>query len=186
MKPPQPPYGRWLLALMALAFFFDRITKTWVVTHLRMGDAVTVVPRVLSLTRSANYGGNFGVLAGSVQRSHFVHWGLTGINALIPLVLLIALVRFGNRFSRTSIGLALAVGGTLGNLYDRFRYGAVVDFIGVNILSYHWPDFNLADMSYLCGFTLLLLDLLLQKKALTNIEEFTSEATQPNPRERAL
>jgi signal peptidase II len=185
MKPPAPIRLPWLLALSGLVVLLDRIAKTLVVAHIQLGAAIPVVPHLLRISHCANYGGNFGVLAGAAQKSQLVHWGLAGINAFIPLVLLVVMVRLGNRFTRTSIGLALAVGGTLGNLYDRFAYGAVVDFIEVQILSYHWPAFNLADIGYVSGFSLLLLDLLLQKKASARMKVFASENIQPNPQERA-
>lgn len=186
MKPPAPIRLFWLLALSALVFLLDRIVKTLVVAHIPLGAAIPVVPHLLRISHCANYGGNFGVLAGAAQKSQLVHWGLAGINAFIPLVLLVVMVRLSNRFTRTSIGLALAVGGTLGNLYDRFAYGAVVDFIEVQILSYRWPAFNFADIGYVTGFSLLLLDLLPRRYASTQRSALASEKSQPNPRERAL
>jgi signal peptidase II len=71
---------------------------------------------------------------------------------------LIALIRLGSRISVTTVALALVLGGAVGNLHDRIRYGSVVDFIEVHIFGYHWPDFNVADSCIVIGACLLLLD----------------------------
>jgi signal peptidase II len=186
MKPPAPIRLPWLLALSALVFLLDRIAKALVVAHIPLGAAIPVAPYVLHISHCANYGGNFGLFAGAAQESQLVHWGLAGVNAFIPLVLLVVMVRLSDFFPRTSIGLALAVGGTLGNLCDRIAYGSVVDFIEVQILSYHWPAFNLADIGYVTGFSLLLLDLLLRRSGSKQRSALDSEKSQPNPQEGAL
>ena len=186
MKPSAPRRLSWLLSLSAVVFLLDRIAKTWVVAHLRVGEAIPITSRVLRITRCANYGGNFGIFAGAAQESQLAHWALTGINGLIPLVLLFVMARYSSRFTKCSlIGLAMAVGGTLSNLCDRIVYGSVVDFIEVRILSYHWPEFNLADIGYVTGFSLLLLDSLLQWRVLSCHSIFASEKTQPKSQERA-
>jgi signal peptidase II len=176
----------WLLALSALILLLDRITKSWVAAHVRMGEAIPVVPHILRITHYANFGGNFGIFAESAQESALAHWGLIGLNSLIPLLLFTVMVRWANRHTLSSIGLALALGGTLGNLHDRFAYGSVVDFIEVHIFGYHWPDFNVADMTYVTCFFLLLLDLLRKKKAATHSKFYSSENIQSQPQERVL
>jgi len=74
------------------------------------------------------------------------------------------LVRLGNRFTATTVALALILAGALGNLHDRILYGSVVDFIEVHIFNYHWPDFNVADSSVVTGACLLLIGSLFEKK----------------------
>jgi len=80
------------------------------------------------------------------------------------LMVLVVLVRLGNRFTLTSVALALIFAGALGNVHDRIAYGSVVDFIEVHIFSYHWPDFNVADSAIVTGACMLLLDSILPKK----------------------
>jgi signal peptidase II len=58
------------------------------------------------------------------------------------------------------IALALILGGTIGNLWDRLRSGLVTDFLEVHIIHYHWPDFNVADSAIVVGGILLVLDAL--------------------------
>jgi signal peptidase II len=96
-----------------------------------------------------------------------VRWALVGFASLAAIVVLIVLVRMGDRFTLVTVALALILGGALGNLHDRILYGSVVDFIEVHIFSYHWPDFNVADSAVVTGACLLLLDSLLPKKRLT-------------------
>jgi signal peptidase II len=73
-------------------------------------------------------------------------------------------VRLGDKFTLTTVALALILAGALGNAHDRVLYGSVVDFIEVHIFSYHFPDFNVADSSVVTGACLLFLDSLLPKK----------------------
>jgi signal peptidase II len=153
----------WLLLISALVIFADRLTKTWVMLRIPVGDAIPVVAHILRITHLANFGGNFGVFAESAQKSLLVRWELIGLNSLVMLIVLAAMAYLGNSLNCTSVGLALALGGSLGCLHDRIAYGAVVDFIEVHIFSYHWPDFNIGDIAIVTGACLLALDYLLLK-----------------------
>jgi len=153
----------WLLGLSALIIFLDRLTKTWVMLHIRLGGAIPVVPHVLRITHWTNEGAAFSLFADSAS-PNAVRWGLIGFTLLAALVVLFMLVRTANRFTPTSVALALVFAGALGNVHDRIAYGSVVDFIEVHIFSYHWPDFNVADSSIVIGACLLLLDSLLPKR----------------------
>ena len=156
----------WLLAISALIFLADRLTKTWVAAHVRLGGAIPIIPRVLRITHWTNEGAAFSLFADSAS-PHTVRWVLIGFSLLAALVVLIAMVRLGNRFTLTTVALAFILAGALGNVHDRILYGSVIDFIEVHIFSYHWPDFNVADSSIVTGACLLILDSLRPKK---NIE----------------
>jgi len=151
----------WLLALSALIILADRITKTWVEQHIRLGGAIPVIPRVLRITHWTNEGAAFSLFAESAS-PNLVRW------------VLVALVRLGDRFTLTTVALSLILAGALGNAHDRIVYGSVVDFIEVHIFSYHWPDFNVADSSVVTGACLLLLDSLLPKKQEAEDKELQS------------
>ncbi|MGB7547118.1 MAG: signal peptidase II [Terracidiphilus sp.] len=153
----------WLLGLSALIIFIDRLTKTWVALHIPMGGAIPVVPHFLRISHWTNEGAAFSLFADSASPS-IVRWSLISFSLLAALVVLIAMVRLGSRFSLTTVALALVFAGALGNVHDRIVYGSVVDFIEVHIFSYHFPDFNIADSSIVVGACLLLLDSLLPKK----------------------
>jgi signal peptidase II len=154
----------WLLSISALIILADRLTKIWVTAHVPMGGAITVIPRVLRITHWTNEGAAFSLFAESTS-PNLVRWVLISFSLAAALVVLIALVRMGQRFTATTIALALIFAGALGNVHDRIVYGSVVDFIEVHIFSYHWPDFNVADSSIVTGACLLLLDSLLAKRA---------------------
>jgi signal peptidase II len=153
----------WLLGLSALILAADRLTKVWVSSHIPMGGAIPVIPRLLRITHWTNDGAAFSLFADSAS-PHTVRWALISFSLLAAIVVLIAMIRLGSRLTLTTVALALVFAGALGNVYDRIVYGSVVDFIEVHIYTYHWPDFNIADSSIVIGACLLMLDSLLPKK----------------------
>ncbi len=153
----------WLLLISALVVLADRLTKIWVAAHIPMGGAIPIIPRVLRITHWTNDGAAFSLFAETAS-PHVVRWVLVSFSLLAALVVLVLLVRMGNRFTPTTVALALILAGALGNLHDRILYGSVVDFIEVHIFSYHWPDFNVADSSVVTGACLLLLGSFFEKK----------------------
>ena len=128
-----------------------------------MGGGIPVIPGVLRITHWTNEGAAFSLFADSAS-PNAVRWGLIAFSLFAALVVLVAMVRLGNRFTLTTFALALVFAGALGNVHDRIVYGSVVDFIEVHIFGYHWPDFNIADSSIVIGACLLLLDSLLPRK----------------------
>jgi signal peptidase II len=163
----------WLLTISALIILADRLTKIWVEQHIQLGGAIPVIPRVLRITHWTNEGAAFSLFAESAS-PHLVRWVLVGFSLVAALAVLIAMVRLGNRFTLTTVALALIFAGALGNVHDRILYGSVVDFIEVHIFSYHYPDFNVADSSIVTGACLLLLDSLLPKKIPTRDADLPS------------
>jgi signal peptidase II len=163
MKFNAPRRLHWLLLISAVVIFLDRLTKTWVTLHIPMGGAIPVIPRVLRITHWTNEGAAFSLFANSAS-PNAVRWGLVVFSSLAALVVLIIMVRLADRFTLTTVALALVFAGAMGNVHDRIAYGSVVDFIEVHIFSYHWPDFNIADSTVVTGACLLLLDSLLHKK----------------------
>jgi signal peptidase II len=129
-----------------------------------MGGAIPVIPHVLRITHWTNDGAAFSLFADSAS-PHVVRWALIGFSLTAALVVLVAMVKMGNRFTLTTVALAFIFAGAVGNVHDRILYGSVVDFIEVHIFSYHWPDFNVADSAIVTGACMLLLDSLLPKRA---------------------
>ena len=163
MSCPPPRRLPWLLLISALIVVADRFTKALVSSRIAMGDAITVIPGFLRITHWLNEGAAFSLFADSAS-PNAVRWGLIAFSAIAGLAVLIALIRLGSRISLTTVALALVLGGAVGNLHDRIRYGSVVDFIEVHIFGYHWPDFNVADSCIVVGACLLLLDSLLTRR----------------------
>lgn len=153
----------WLLLISALVFLADRLSKTWVASHIRLYGEKPIIPHVLAISHWTNDGAAFSLFAESAS-PHVVRWALATFGCILALVVLVVLVKLGNRFSLLTVALALVLGGALGNLHDRILYGSVVDFIEVHIFTYHWPDFNLADSSIVTGACLLFLDSLLPRR----------------------
>lgn len=155
----------WLLTISAIIIFADRLTKTLVAARIPLGDAIPVIPHFLRISHWLNEGAAFSLFADTAS-PHTVRWALIGFSMVAALAVLIAMIRLGDRLTITTVALALIFAGALGNLHDRIVYGSVVDFIEVQIFSYHWPDFNIADSSIVIGACLLVLESLLTKKAI--------------------
>jgi signal peptidase II len=163
MSFPPPRRLPWLLLISAVILAVDRATKIWIASHIGIGDAIPVIPRVLRLTHWLNDGAAFSLFADTAS-PHTVRWALIVFTCIAAMAVLVALIRLGSRITLATVALALILGGAAGNVHDRIAYGSVVDFIEVHIFSYHWPDFNVADSAIVTGACLLLLDSLLQKR----------------------
>lgn len=146
-----------LLALSALVILFDRLTKIWVTQHIELGQAIPVIPRVFRITHVLNSGAAFSLFADSLSPER-VRLMLIAFSVVAAVAVFVVLLKMGHRCTLTTVSLALILGGAIGNLYDRLRFASVVDFLEVYILSYHWPDFNLADSAIVVGAILLMLD----------------------------
>ncbi|HUH61815.1 MAG TPA: signal peptidase II [Terracidiphilus sp.] len=147
----------WLLGISLIVIAVDRLTKMWVTDHVPFGGGILLIPRVLRISHWTNDGAAFSLFADTAS-PNTVRWALTIFSLVAALVVLIAMIRLGNRFTLTTVALALIFAGALGNVHDRILYGSVTDFIEVHIFGYHWPDFNVADSSIVIGACLLLFD----------------------------
>lgn len=157
MLPMRPvKYGMWL-ALAALIVLVDWATKELAMQQLELYRPVEVFSG-LNLTLAHNTGAAFSFLAGG---SGWQRWFLSVVAVIICGVLLVWLWRQPNRARLLPTALALVLGGAIGNLIDRIRFGYVIDFIDVYYADWHWPAFNVADSAIVLGVTLLLLDSLI-------------------------
>jgi signal peptidase II len=147
-----------LLALAAFVAVFDHGTKKFIVNHLAVGRAHTIIPGILRITHVLNTGAAFSFLADTASPD-LVRKGLIFFSVGAVLIVGAMLLRSCTCFSKTCIALALILGGAIGNLYDRIVYHYVIDFIDVHIGPYHWPDFNFADSAIVIGACLLVLEI---------------------------
>ncbi|MEX2262544.1 MAG: signal peptidase II [Bryobacteraceae bacterium] len=147
-----------LFGLSASIFAIDRLTKWLIESRFSPFDSVTVIPGFFDIVHTTNRGAAFGLFAESSSSVRsFVLIGL----ALGALVLVAGMLwRMSGVGRATAYGLALILGGALGNLFDRIATGAVTDFLDFYVGALHWPAFNVADSSIVVGSALLLFDLL--------------------------
>jgi len=151
---------RWLMLSIAVAVIaLDRWSKMWIVAHIATGHAIVVIPKVFRLTHVLNTGAAFSMFEGA-NSPLLVRNLLIGFSVAAVMVVLALLWRMGRTVTLTSVALALILGGAIGNLYDRWVFKFVVDFLEVHIWRYHWPDFNVADSAIVVGACLLLLEML--------------------------
>jgi len=142
----------WLL-YSTVVIALDLLTKQWVVQAFSYGDSLPLTS-FFNLVRAHNSGAAFSFLAGAGgwQRLFFI------AVASIASAVIIYLLRKHYRETLFCLALSLVLGGALGNLIDRIRWGYVVDFLDFFYGTYHWPAFNVADMAITGGVMLLILD----------------------------
>jgi signal peptidase II len=148
--------ANYLLASI-IVFLLDQITKKVVTQGMTQHETITVLPDFLNITYIHNRGAVFGL--GSSVTSPYLSWGLSILSVVSLAVILVYFLRLNVRSHTTFFGLALVLGGAIGNLYDRLRYGYVIDFVDVHWFEHHWPFFNVADMSICIGVGLLLISM---------------------------
>lgn len=145
-----------VLIVSALSWGVDRFSKLHILETLalRPGDAVEMIPGILTFVMTWNYGINFGILAsdGSLLKT---------VLSVLALVVSIVLFIWAARHPRDGIfafAIGLIIGGALGNGYDRQVYGAVADFLNVTCCGINNPfAFNIADVAIFLGVAILLL-----------------------------
>ena len=150
-------------ALAVVIVVVDQVTKLWALRALVPGASVRIIDGFFSLTLVMNPGLAFGMLAGVPEGFRWTV-GLLSVIALMVLAGVAArMLPQGGRLSPLAIGLIF--GGAIGNLIDRFRFGAVVDFLDFYWRGWHWPAFNVADSAISVGVALLALQMILADRA---------------------
>jgi len=141
----------WLL-LPAVALALDWLSKAWILANLPVHGTRTVIAGFFTLTLGYNPGAIFGTLGGLSPLQRAVLFVVAGIAAVLY---------FGWEFLKDGtptlqrVALGLILGGALGNGLDRWRHGAVVDFLDFEFFGWHYWTFNLADSFIVCGGVLL-------------------------------
>lgn len=173
-------YGRapawYLWSLAALVFLLDAWSKAWALRSLPRDHSIEILGDFFRLSYVRNTGVAFGLFA---DRGLSLGWV-----SLVALVLVMALAfrASARRWGRaTSLGLIL--GGALGNLVDRMRWGSVVDFFDVGVGQVRWPVFNVADASISIGVALWAAQLLFARPT---PEEMTEASIEQGPEAQAV
>ncbi len=137
----------------------DQVTKAILLNTLpTIGSAIPVIPGFFDIVHVRNPGGAFGMFAGkSPSIRAFFFLAVSGIAVVLMTVFYVQLPQ---HFRWLRAGLALVVGGAIGNIIDRIRFGEVIDFIDLYVAQWHWPAFNVADSAISIGMGVVVLHVL--------------------------
>ena len=133
-------------------FLLDQLSKFFISRNVGINESVPVIKNILHITFVRNTGAAFGILKSGTLL-------FTVISVLAAIAIIAYLVRNANASFLKNIALSVILGGVLGNLVDRLRFGYVIDFLDFRI----WPVFNVADSAITIGVFLLIF-ILLRKK----------------------
>ncbi len=137
-------HRQWFFAAALITLFVDQASKSLIRTWLPLGASVPILPNALHFTHTQNPGAAFGLFPNATM--------LLIVIALSVSAILLWLGRQGFDKRRVAVATGMMLGGAIGNLIDRLRFGAVTDFIDLRV----WPIFNIADTALTIGALLLL------------------------------
>lgn len=153
----------WKLGYLGMAgavFIIDQMTKAWAQQSLRKNGDMPVISGFLNFAYATNTGVAFSMFADNGDAGR---WGLSIVGIFAGTLVLYFFWRTPRSDDRVLGSLALLLAGIAGNVVDRVRLGHVIDFIDVQIGSWHYPTFNVADMAIVAGAGLMILDIILSK-----------------------
>ncbi|HEX6085784.1 MAG TPA: signal peptidase II [Thermoanaerobaculia bacterium] len=145
------------LILSAVVIILDLWTKQLVLKSIQLHEAIPVIPDFFQLVHVRNTGAAFGIGANASSKIVPILLNVGAIAVFCVVVVYAFRTAVTDRLLQT--GLHLILGGAIGNLVDRFRFGYVVDFLDVYIGTHHWPAFNVADSAICIGIALLFFDM---------------------------
>jgi signal peptidase II len=140
----------------------DQITKAVITEKLFMYGSHKVIDGFFSLVYVMNPGAAFGFLAGAPEIFRYLFF--ISVTFLAILLIIYYISKSKSQDMLIVISLTLIFGGAVGNLIDRIRFGAVVDFLDFYIGAWHWPAFNVADSAISVGAVLMIWEVLVSRK----------------------
>lgn len=159
--------GYKLKIFFTLNFFIiilDQVSKWYIHKNYRLGETMDVISGFFNITYVRNYGAAFGFLNSSPETFRKLFFLIFPVLAMIFVIFLIKALKKSENLELFCYSLIFA--GALGNYLDRLNYGYVVDFLDFHYKAvYHYPAFNVADMSIVTGVAALILGPLIFKKA---------------------
>jgi signal peptidase II len=140
-----------LILPAACVLILDQTTKLWVSRTIALNDVIPVVPGFFNLVHVRNRGMAFGMM--NSPGSDWSSYALIGASVVAIAVLLFWFGKAKHEGYRLIIGLSFVIGGAMGNLIDRLRFGEVTDFLDfyLSFFGWHWPAFNVADSAVTVG-----------------------------------
>jgi signal peptidase II len=148
---------RSLILIIAVVLLADRATKHAIERYTTGDYFKVVIPGLLNLIHTHNPGIAFSMFADAHSPLVRISLVFFSVAVIVFLFWLLAAERAGGRLGQ--IGMALILGGAVGNVLDRLTQRGVTDFIDLHIGSYHWPTFNVADSAIVVGAAMVLLEL---------------------------
>ena len=153
----------WLLGLSFLGVVvLDILTKEYIITHFPLYSSRPVIPGLFNLIHIRNKGVAFGILGGGAPVWRDI------LLLVFPIVAMSGILIFTFFYPQQKTGILLSLGGilggALGNLIDRFRFRAVIDFLDIYWGNYHWPAFNVADSAITVGVLFLAFGYMFKKE----------------------
>ena len=149
------------LLIAVTVVVLDRIAKLAIERNLPLHEGFQVIPGFFRITHVQNRGAAFGLFSDSPSE-----WkvALLILFSVVALVIVSALLwENSHAMTTTGVGLALILGGAVGNLWDRLTQGHVTDFLLFYLGQYQWPAFNVADSAIVIGAGLLVFEILFVK-----------------------
>jgi signal peptidase II len=146
----------------AVVIALDQITKAAITSRFLLHESYGVIDSFFNIVYVMNPGAAFGFLAGASATFRYVFF--IGITVVAILLIIYYLVKSKPGSILIVISLTLIFAGAVGNLIDRIRYGAVVDFLDVFVGTWHWPAFNIADSAISVGAILMIGEIILNRK----------------------
>ena len=150
------------IVIASAVIALDQITKAAITSRFIMYESYKVLDGFFNLVYVMNPGAAFGFLAGASETFRYVFF--IGITIVAVILIIYFLIKSKPQSMVVVLSLTLIFAGAVGNLIDRIRYGAVVDFLDVYIGTAHWPAFNVADSAITIGAVLIIWDMIANRK----------------------
>ncbi|MCW5588403.1 MAG: lipoprotein signal peptidase [Legionellales bacterium] len=144
---------RWLW-LSIIIIILDQATKYLAAHHLLLGEPKVLLP-FFNFTLAFNTGSAFSFLH---QAGGWQVWFFSGLASGVSIILLVWLASLTQQKRLLACGIVCILGGAIGNLIDRVRFGYVIDFLDFHWQHWHWPIFNIADTAVFIGACLIIFD----------------------------
>lgn len=194
------PSTLFLAVVSIVSLVADVATKLWAESRFPEGTyapPVVVVENHLSFVMAHNKGGAWGLLQGETENVRRPFFLLVSVAAILFIVTLYR--RLQPRQHALKWGLPLVLGGALGNVFDRVRYGHVIDFIDYradwikslnelvqkyypkHVVTDHWPTFNVADIAICVGVALMAVDMLTSRRGKKDEPQAPDVPVEPEP-----
>lgn len=151
----------YLIVPAALAVILDQITKAWAANAFIYGETRPVTS-FFNFTLVHNPGGAFGLLGQSAPGVRLTVFIVVVAIAVIALIW--AFCHYYRKSRFMAVVFSLIIGGAVGNLIDRVRFGFVIDFLDFYVKGWHWPAFNVADICVTAGLALVIIYVLFERE----------------------